>query len=246
MKNNEFMLVRHSYDDHSYIDGKNDSPLNERGIQIAKEASEEILRSITDDRELVMRYSLKRRAKETAEIICDKLCKYNIPFILVKDAYLTELNQGKFNFYGMEHSQKVDFLQSCWDDFESERANGVLSHRFGEWKDRNIVLTPGENHLDFSVRMGLAVRNILEDMIENKQVIGITHRGATFEIQNIVKMMNGTLPIDKVELYKTIGMKYCEQHLLEIKDYLKAKRRIDEFIERRNNLRNIIREGNTQ
>lgn len=40
MKKNDFLLVRHSYDDHSYIDGKNDTGLTKKGIEIVKQASE--------------------------------------------------------------------------------------------------------------------------------------------------------------------------------------------------------------
>lgn len=36
MRNNEFLVIRHSYDDHSYIDGKNDTSLTKDGIEICK------------------------------------------------------------------------------------------------------------------------------------------------------------------------------------------------------------------
>ena len=72
MKKNDFLIVRHSYDDHSYIDGENDTSLTKKGIDIAKKASENILPKIDSDF-VIIRHSTKRRAKETAEIIGEYL-----------------------------------------------------------------------------------------------------------------------------------------------------------------------------
>lgn len=93
MKKRDFMLVRHSYDDHSYIDGNNDTSLTLKGIEIAKKASEKILHKIDSDK-VIIRHSVKRRAKETAEIIGELLIKNNIDCLCIKDNGLTELNQG--------------------------------------------------------------------------------------------------------------------------------------------------------
>ena len=32
----EFLAIRHSYDDHSYIDGNNDTSLTENGVEIGR------------------------------------------------------------------------------------------------------------------------------------------------------------------------------------------------------------------
>ena len=84
MKKRDFMLVRHSYDDHSYIDGNNDTSLTLKGIEIAKKASEKILHKIDSDK-VIIRHSVKRRAKETAEIIGELLIKNNIDCLCIKD-----------------------------------------------------------------------------------------------------------------------------------------------------------------
>lgn len=141
MKKNDFLVVRHSYDDHSYIDGENDTSLTTKGIDIAKKSSEDILYKI-DSNSVVIRHSTKKRARETAEIIGEYLSKNNITCKLISDIGLTELFQGEFNFEGMEHLERVDFLQSCWDDFEFCRKNGDLSHHFGQNKSNKIVVKP--------------------------------------------------------------------------------------------------------
>lgn len=232
MNCNDFIIMRHSYDDHSYIDGKNDTSLTQDGIAIAKAASEHIL-FMLDNKEIIVRYSAKQRAKETAEIICEDLYKRGFSFKCIQDIGLTELFQGKLNFNGMEHSERVNFLQSCWEDFEENRINGNLKHKFGEKKDKMIVLSPGENHAQWSARVGGAVINILSDLKSNAQSINITHRGATFEIQKIIDMANGKILMDKVEQYETVSMKYCQDFLLHVNDIDKATERVGEFINER-------------
>ena len=68
MKKNDFLVVRHSYDDHSFIDGKNDTGLTLKGVEIAKEAAVNILHQIDSGR-VIVRHSTKVRARETAEIL---------------------------------------------------------------------------------------------------------------------------------------------------------------------------------
>ena len=232
MKKRDFMLVRHSYDDDSYIDGNNDTSLTLKGIEIAKKASEKILHKIDSDK-VIIRHSVKRRAKETAEIIGELLIKNNIDCLCIKDNGLTELNQGIFNFDGMEHQEKVDFLQSCWDDFENSRKNGDLSHRFGQNKNRSIILKTGENHYEWSIRIANGVLNILNDLEQSYQSINITHRGAILEIQNIIEMINGNIDLDQVENYKTIWMEYCQDYSLYVENLKNAKTLTRKYIKQR-------------
>lgn len=232
MEDNEFIIMRHSYDDHSYIDGKNDASLTTNGIEIARNAAEHILFKL-NDRELIIRYSIKKRAIETTEILCERFYKSGIKYKCIEDNGLIELYQGEFNFQGMEHTDKINFLQSCWDDFERERKQGNLKHCFGENKDRNIVLRSGENHTEWSARVGGAVLNILDDMQKNAQLINITHRGAMLEIQKIIDMANGKISINQVEKYETVGMKYCQDSLLQVDNLNCAKERTQKFIEER-------------
>ncbi len=232
MNKNDFILVRHSYDDHSYIDGKNDTSLTQNGIEIAKEAAKKIIYKI-DSNEVIIRYSTKKRAKETADIIGEYLSKNNIDCNYISDSGLTELFQGSFNFDGMEHIERVNFLQSCWDDFEFCRKNGDLNHRFGQNKSRKIILQFGENHSDWSVRIAKGMLNIINDLSQSYQTINITHRGAIFEIQKLIEMVNGKIQFDDVEKYETTWMNYCQDYLLHIEDLNVAKSLTKKYISKR-------------
>ena len=232
MKENEFLIMRHSYDDHSYIDGRNDTSLTLEGINIAKKAAENILFKL-DGRDIIVRYSLKKRARETAEILFDRISKTGLNIKCIEDNGLTELYQGKFNFEGLTHQERIDFLQSCWDDFEKLRHQGELRHRFGEFKDRNIITGLGENHVEWSIRVGKAVLNILSDMKSNSQSINITHRGATLEIKNIINMANNKISVDKVEKYDTIRMNYCSDYIVQVDNLTKADERVRKFLSQR-------------
>jgi broad specificity phosphatase PhoE len=234
MEKNEFILLRHGYDDHSYIDGKNDTGLTETGIKMVKEASEKLLTDIKSN-SVIIRHSVKLRAKQTAEILCERILKENIPCIFIEDHGLTELNQGTFCFDGMEHKERVDFLQSCWDDFEYCRKNGDLQHRFGQNQDRNIILTPGENHSEWSIRIAKGLLNIIDDISNSYQSINVTHRGAIFELQQLVKMVNDGLLMDEVEKYETIWVNYCKDFKLDIKDPEQSKILLKRYINKRGN-----------
>ena len=237
MKKNEFIILRHSYDDHSYIDGKNDTSLTQEGVEIAKQAAIDVFPKV-DSNKVIIRHSTKVRAQETAEILCEYLLKHNIDCSCISDIGLTELFQGQFNFGNMEHEERINFLQSCWDDFEDCRKCGDLTHHFGQNKDRNIILTPGENHLEWSRRIGQGLLNIIEDVEQSYQSINITHRGAIHEIERIIEMVNGNLPIDQIELYNTRWMPYCQDYLLHLEDLDKSKVLIKKFIKERENNEN--------
>lgn len=237
MKENNFMVLRHSYDDHSFIDGKNDTGLTQNGITMAREAAEKILYKI-DKKDIIIRHSTKKRAIETAKILHDCLVKNNYNCICINEPGLTELFQGTFNFEGMTHNERVDFLQSCWDDFENCRLNGDLTHRFGQNKDKNIILSPGENHAQWSMRIASGLLNIISDLENSYQSINITHRGATFEIKKLIEMVNGNIPMEEVELYQTIWMNYCQDYTFQINDLNKAKSLVKKYIKKRSNNEN--------
>ncbi len=232
MGKNDFILLRHSYDDHSYIDGKNDTSLTLNGIEMAQKAAQNILYKIDSD-DVIIRHSTKKRALETAQIIGDNLLKHNIKCECIGDYGLTELFQGDFNFEGLEHRERIDFLQSCWDDFEECRKLGDLSHNFGQNKDRNIIITPGENHFEWSARIAGGVLNIINDLSNSYQSINITHRGAILEIQKIIEMVNGMITFDQIEQYKTIWMDYCKDYSLHIDDLEIARILTKKYIDKR-------------
>ena len=114
MRNNEFLVIRHSYDDHSYIDGKNDTSLTKDGIEIAKKMAINVLPEIDLNRNVRLRHSTKKRAVETAEILNEELYRHSIGHDIAPDSNLTELFQGNFrNLNLMNHDQKVELLQTC-------------------------------------------------------------------------------------------------------------------------------------
>lgn len=232
MKKNDFIIVRHSYDDHSYIDGKNNTGLTQKGIEMMKEASGRILKNINSN-DVIIRHSTKKRAEESAEILAEDLLKRNINCQCISDNGFTELFQGNFNFGNMEHKERVDFLQSCWDDFEYCRKTGDLKHHFGQNKSSQIVLNPGENHLEWSIRIASGVLNIINDLKKSYQSISITHRGAIFEIQKIIEMINNGLPMELVEQYETIWISYCQEYLLHFNDLDSAEVMTKKYIYKR-------------
>ena len=80
------------------------------------------------------------------------------------------------------------------------------------WQYSDIVLIPGENHSEWSVRIANSILNIINDLSHNVQSINVTHRGAIFEIQKIIEMVNGYIQINQVEKYETSWMPYCKDY----------------------------------
>lgn len=237
MEKNDFILIRHGYDDHSYIDGKNDTNLTTDGIKMAKKRAKKLLFEINNN-DTIVRHSAKIRAQETAEIICEELVKNNINCQCIKDHGLTELLQGEFNFYGLTHKERIDFLQSCWDDFELCRKNKEFNHKFGQNKNRSIIITPGETHNEWATRIANGVLNIINDLDNSYQSINITHRGAILEIQKIIELGNGLILPDQVEEYQTIWMEYCQDYKLHINDLEKAKILTKDYLNKRSQYEN--------
>lgn len=225
---NRFIVVRHSYDDHDYIDGKNNTSLTSNGIEIAKKASEKLVYEV-ESNNIIIRHSVKRRASETAEIFCDYLIRKGFNCKCINDHGLTELYQGKFDFGEMPHQERIDFLQSCWDDFEECRMNGNFSHNFGQNKDRSVILTPGENHAEWSLRIADGLLNIISDIENSYQSIDIAHRGAIYEIEQLVKFSNEIIGMEAIEKYQTRWMSYCQDYKLELNDLEKAKTLIKKY-----------------
>lgn len=232
MEKNSFIILRHGYDDHSYIDGKNDTALIARGLSESELAGKKIV-TMVDSRDTVIRHSTKQRAYQTASIIKRYLESSNINCSCTEDFGLTELFQGNFNFDGLTHEERVQFLQDCWTDFEKCRAEGNVYHRFGQNQDRSIILNLGENHAEWSVRIANGFLHIIDDLAKNNQSISVTHRGATFEIGRLVQMVNGKIPMNEVEQYKVVWMPYCQDYTFQIDNLDKAKSLVREYIDLR-------------
>ena len=94
-------------------------------------------------------------------------------------------------------------------------------------------MEPGENHAQWSIRIANGMLNIIDDLSNSYQSINITHRGAIFEIQNLVEMINGQITFDDVEKYETKWMSYCDDYLLHIEDLDRAKTLAKKYISKR-------------
>lgn len=237
MSRERLTVIRHSYDDHSYIDGKNDTSLTKRGVEIARDISDKFASNLAIHKEVMISSSPKKRAFETAEILYDTLRRKNIPADLYIDSNLAELNQGEFVFEPLGHDERVNFLQSCWDDFETERYAGNILHRFGERKiDSGIVIQPGENHSEFSARIGKSVLRSTQLMNPEREIVNITHRAATLNIQNVIKFLNSDIEMDDVENYITRSMRYCEVNNFTIRDLSLSTASLVEYVRARENI----------
>ena len=75
--------------------------------------------------------------------------------------------------------------------------------------------------------------NIINDLSQSYQTINITHRGAIFEIQKLIEMVNGKIQFDDVEKYETTWMNYCQDYLLHIEDLNVAKSLTKKYISKR-------------
>jgi hypothetical protein cdivTM_06957 len=237
----EFLTIRHSRDDHSYIDGKNNTSLTCEGIEIAKNMSNEVLNCV-DDRKIIVRHSTKKRAIETAEILCERFDKNNIDYEVKSDSNLTELYQGEFrNLDLLNHEERIQLLQSCWEEFDEHRLNNNLDYRFGDYKnainkkiDSRFTVDPfGESQRDFSIRIGKAVLSIRRDMQDGFLPINITHRGAIREIKNLLRSVNENVPMEQIEDYEIFGMKYCEIVKCNFDNFKLAEQSLIRYIKER-------------
>lgn len=227
-----FIVVRHGYDDHSYIDGKNDTSLTENGIKVAENAIIGISDKI-ESNDVIIRHSIKKRAFETGKIFCDYLNNRNFNCRCIAEPGLTELYQGEFDFTNLTHSERVEFLQSCWNDFEESRLNGDYTHRFGINKDKSIILTPGENHLEWSNKIVDAYFSIINDMEKGIQSFNIGHRGVIYMLERLTLYVNKKIDVEEIEQYKTRWMEYCQAYKLTIDNTEKAKVLLKEYKNKR-------------
>lgn len=227
-KKGSFLAVRHSYDDHKYLDGKNDTDLTEEGIKIAKKAAIQIYPYIYKDVVLI-RHTPKKRGYQTADIICEYLLKKGITCTYINEPNLIELWQGDINFKTMEHVDKVNFLQSCWDVFNEHRMSGDLTYRFGQEKNGNVIENPGNCFKEWTCRIAEALLRNIFDIECGIQSINVTHRGVIHDMEQIIKYVNGEIAMDSIETYPGRRMQYCQEEKLEFNDIEKAKILIKEY-----------------
>ena len=232
MIDGEVFLIRHSHDDHSYIDGENNTSLTRKGIEDARLMGARMARILheRDERTVNIHTSSKKRSVETAEILSEELDRNYIHHGLQVDNRLRELYQGKIiDFRKLAHQRKADLLQLSWEVFDERRVSGDLSYHFGDFQAGGEVKEPlrgfiefpyGESQNDFSFRTADALRDIVINMRDEESLpLIVAHRGGIREIRNLIFAINHNLPICQAEEREQSGLKYCEiipDHITDI------------------------------
>ncbi|MEO5948880.1 MAG: histidine phosphatase family protein [Candidatus Saccharimonas sp.] len=232
MSRTDVLLMRHGYDDHSYIDGKNDAPLTRRGIEMTRNEAAIIVPAIASRyvSGLDVRVSSKRRAIETAEILSDELTKYAAHFEVTVEDDLRELFQGEMlGLDTMSHKEKVCMLENGWEIFDKERVAGNDNYRFGTPDFSNIkyaafntfIREPyGESQNDFSRRIQKSFISTLAASAKTGRVpLILAHRGTIREVLNLaIAHNNGTYGVKQCPEVEMSGWRYCELFTTEIMD----------------------------
>lgn len=236
--------MRHSYDDHSYIDGKNDAPLTSKGIEIARNEAAIIVPKIAEKYPvgLDLRSSSKKRAVETTEIIAQELSRYRVEYEVTIEDGLRELYQGEMlGLAQMTHEDKVSMLEIGWQIFEKERLLGNDNYRFGtpDYTNRTyenfnkfIRYPYGESQNDLSSRVEKAFIETLLSSVDKKKVpLIIAHRGTIKEVLNLAVAHNkGVYDIDQNPEIEMSGWRYCELFTTSIDDVEFSKGALRRFV----------------
>ena len=214
-----YVLVRHSYDIHSYIDGKNDTDLTVEGIEMAQQKAKPLTKELGSLNALIPIYSSsKKRAMHTAEIIAEQLNKDGIPYTLQPDKNINELYQGNMLIDGLAHEYKAELMHNAWVAFNAERNNGNYNYRFGQPHSlllREFVDVPyGETHNEYALRIAKSFRNYIH---QGGTPLVVLHGGGIGQILNLSDIMNTKteMSIEDADLlrrekfYRSID--YCEQ-----------------------------------
>lgn len=241
--NSEIFLIRHGYDDHSYIDGKNDTSLIERGVEGAKTMAKKMVPILYDagNDNIMIRTSCKKRAVETTEILSEELEKNKIPHHYEIDDNLRELYQGKLlKLEELTHDEKIIILQAAWEIFDDKRIKGEMNYHFGDPDTNNtkadllkkITQYPfGESQNEFSLRLGRAMRNIAQGIVNGELPIVITHRGGIREIQNLLYSVNNSIPFAQSQVCEMAALIYCDIIRDIIKDPNSCLEKIDKHLD---------------
>ena len=158
----KIILIRHGEsvaNKNDIIQGHQDFPLTDFGKQQAKEAADYLL---SNNFSVDKIYSSDLvRAKETAEIIGEKLKINGIVF----DSRLREFNlgifQGRKNYEMSDEEKKL--LQSCW-------------------KDHTKRVPEGENVMEMKTRVKSIFDEIISSNPDNSTIVIIGHGGSLYHI----------------------------------------------------------------
>jgi len=215
-ENIDFILMRHGYDDHSYIDGLNNTSLTERGINETKQAAKTLVLQLGNlDRNISIRSSSKKRSTETSEIIAEQFERDKIPYVYFIDQGLRELFQGDMDLNGLSHEEKINLLQSAWEAFDEERVSENDNYKFGQPHTsliREFVNPPfGESQNQFALRIAKSFSSIVDERLSTGNFpIIITHRGGIREIINMTHAFNHKIPVFQSQVVELSGLKYNE------------------------------------
>lgn len=155
-------LIRHGESEankNGIIQGHLDFSLTEKGKQQAIEIASNLLKKEMHFQKIYS--SDLSRAKETAEIIAEKLKIADLNF----DARLREFNLGIFqgrNNYEMTEEEKK-FLQSCWADHTKR-------------------VPEGENVVEMKTRVKNIFDEIIQENDEDSNILIIGHGGSLYHI----------------------------------------------------------------
>ncbi len=186
------MLIRHAYDDPSYIDGKNDTDLTAEGIDMAQKRAGPLSKQLGELNTVIPIYSsAKKRTIQTAEIIAEQLNKDGVPYTFNPDKNINELYQGKMLIDGLAHDDKAALMHHAWIAFNTERAAGNYNYRFGQPHPlllREFVDIPyGETHNEYALRVVQSFKNYIHS--KGTPLI-VLHGGGIGQMLNLTKVLN--------------------------------------------------------
>lgn len=188
----DYVLIRHAYDDQSYIDGKNDTGLTAEGVSMAQKRAGILSKQLGELNTMISIYSsAKKRTMETAEIIADRLNKDGVSYTFSSDKNINELYQGKMLIDGLAHDDKAALMHHAWIAFNTERATGNYNYRFGQPHPlllREFVDIPyGETHNEYALRVAQSFKNYMRS--KGTPLI-VLHGGGIGQILNLTKVLN--------------------------------------------------------
>ncbi len=234
------MLVRHSRDDASYIDGKNDTDLTAEGIAMAKKTALDISKIVSPmDTNIAIYSSSKKRTIQTSDIIAEQLAQDKIPFSLASDARLNEIYQGNMLINGLTHEEKRALLHYAWVAFKEERDLGNYNYHFAQPHDKllkNFVTPPyGETHNEYCLRLAQALACYIDTNQKQPMFsLLVLHGGSINHMLNMTYALNSndyTTFLDKKKFEQfTNKVAYCAVQQSQIKDVATAKIMLDKYI----------------
>lgn len=245
MSSLDILLMRHGYDDHSYIDGRNDTSLTKYGIATTHEESGVIVETLRQYPIPVdLHVSSKRRAIETAQILGEYMDRDGVDYTVTIDDQLRELYQGEMlGLDGMTHDEKVHMLELGWELFDRERIADNDDYKFGTPDPLDekyaafsgfIAKPYGESQNELSRRIERAFLGAIEASVARNSVpLFIVHRGTIREILNIAFAHNsGNIDTEQNPHIEMAGWRYCElfkTNLADVAFSLEAlKRKVDD------------------